>query len=139
MKSRFLLLLIVYLTLLLIIAGQYDTCKQSLNVENFGRSINESMRLLFSYVAISFFSSSLFIIASYLLYNQTISVSILLMHIMNIFTCVTEGVVSCFILWITQLNEAVGIFYKTFMIATISTISTTIWMLRIDFKVKPSL
>lgn len=141
MRKRYLVLLLffVYVTLLLVLAGQYEIREQSSIGKGFFSSLGESLGLFFRYITISFLSSSAFLILAYFIHKKLSFLFILLASFLNVTVGFVVGLLLSFILWITQLEDEVSIYQKVFIIATISTITTTLWLLVDVFKSKTEL
>jgi hypothetical protein len=122
------------MTLLLVLAGQFEIRDQNSISKEFDSRFGESLGLLFRYITISFLSSSAFLILAYFIHNKLSSVSILLAPFLNMAVASVIGLLLDFILWLTQLEAAISVFQKIFIIATISTIGTTFWLLGDMFK-----
>jgi len=69
-----------------------------------------------------------------MLYTTSFLFFILLAPFLNVAVAFVVGLLVSFILWITQLEDAISVFQKVFIIATISTIGTTLWLLGDMFK-----
>lgn len=136
MKKRYLVLLLffVYVVLLLVLAGQYEIRDQNSIGKGFATSIGEGLGLFFRYITISFFSSSAFLILAYFIQNKLSFLFILLAPFLNVAVAFVVGLLLSFILWISQLEDAISVYQKVFIIATISTIGTTLWLLGDMFK-----
>jgi hypothetical protein len=136
MKKRYivLLLFVVYVTLLLVLAGQYEIREQNYVGKGFLSGFGKSLGLFFRYIAISFLSSSAFLILAYFIHNKLSFFFILLAPFLNVGVAIAVGLLMSFILWVTQLEDAISVFQKVFIIATISTIGTTLWLLGDMFK-----
>jgi uncharacterized membrane protein len=141
MKKRHLVLILffVYAIFLLALAGQYETDAQNSIVNGFFNSFSESLGLVFRYITISFLSSSAYLIFAYLIQNKLSFLFVLLAPFLNVAVAFVVGVLLSFVLWITQLEEVISIFQKVFIIATISTLGTTLWLLRDMFKTETEL
>jgi type III secretory pathway component EscS len=95
----------------------------------FFSGLGQSLDLFFGYVAISFLSSSAYLIVCYFIHNKLSPLFILFAPFLNVAVAVVIGILLNFILWVTELDEMISVFQKVFMIAAISTIGTTIWLL----------
>ncbi|MFI5187216.1 MAG: hypothetical protein ACHQF0_10850 [Chitinophagales bacterium] len=135
MKKKYLVIAIyfVYAALLFIVAVHYGYSEEHRVSKDLG-GIGDSLRLYFRFTTISFLSSSTFLIIAYAIHNKRSFLFILLAPFLNVAVCVGVGLIMNFVLWITQLEEAVSIFQQIFMIATISTMVTMLWLLGDIFK-----
>jgi hypothetical protein len=71
---------------------------------------------------------------AYFIHNKLPSVFILLAPFLNVAVAFVVGLLLDFMLWLTQLEGVISVFQKIFIIATISTIGTTLWLLGDMFK-----
>jgi hypothetical protein len=122
--------------LLFIATIQYEARDQELSTKGFARAFGESLSLFRSYFIISFLGSCAFWIVTYFIHKKLSLLFIPFAIFLNVLVAVLVGLILDFVLWITQMEAAVSIFQKVFMIATISTIGTTVWLLGDMFKVK---
>jgi hypothetical protein len=121
-------------TSLVFLASQYEIREQNSTAKGFLIGFSESLGLVFRYITISFLAISSFLIVAYAIHNKLSFLFILLVPFLNVAVAFIMGLTLSFVLWITQLDENVSIFEKGFMIATISMIGTTVWLLGDMFK-----
>lgn len=137
-KKRHIVLLLFfgYVILLFALADQFEFRDQNLIGKGFATRFGEGLGLFFRYIIISFLSSSTFLILAFFLHNRLSIVFILLAPFLNIAVAFVVGLLLDFILWLAQLGEVISIFQKIFIIATVSTIVTTLWLLGDMFKIE---
>ena len=124
------ILFFVYVIMLLMLAGQFEIHEQN----SMHRGLLSGWNMLFRYVTISFLSSAAFLIIAYFIHNKLSVLFILLAPFLNVATAFAVGLLLNLIFWVTQLEEAISDFQKIFLISTISTLITTLWLLGDMFK-----
>jgi hypothetical protein len=119
----------LYIALLFVVCAGYDLREEKVASQGF-KSPGESIHLIFSFIAIAFLISIAFLITAYSAYKKFSFLFIIFAPFFTAAAFVLVGVALNFIFWITQLEQAINDFQKFFIIATISSMTTMIWLLR---------
>jgi type III secretory pathway component EscS len=129
MKKKYLIITIYffYVALLFIVARNYDYKDEHFIPKDLN-DLSDSLKLFFQFLAIAFISSAVFLIIAFIIYDKVSRLFILLAPFVNVAMAAVVGLIMNFIFWITQLEEVLSDFQKVFVISTISTMGTFLWL-----------
>jgi hypothetical protein len=135
MKKKHLVIAIylLYVALLFVLCAFYDLRDEKASSQGF-KDLGESLSLVFSFIAISFLTSTVFLIIVYSVYKRFSFIFLIFAPFFTAVALVICGLALDFTLWITQLLEVVNTFQQFFIIATTASMITMIWLLKDMFK-----
>jgi hypothetical protein len=111
-----------YVLLLLAVTGYYDIKEQ------YSRDFDFIFRAFFGCLITAFVSSTLFFIIVYLVDKTLTLLFVFLVPFLNIATAFCISSLLDLVLWSAGLEGSVSIFQKLFLVSTIATLVTTLWL-----------
>ena len=119
----------LYIMALFVLCASYDLRHEKAASQGF-KGFGESSYLVFSFIAISFLSSAAFLIIAYSVYKKFSFLFIIFAPFFTAVAFVIVGLALDFLLWITQLGQAINTFQQFFIIAVLASMITMIWLLK---------
>lgn len=131
MKKKHIVIAIyfLYMAVLFVVCAHYDLMAEKAVSKGFN-GLGENLQAIFSFMSISYLTSTVFLVIAYSVYSRFSFLFSLLSPFFTAFSFVIVGLALNFILWITQLGEAINDFQKFFIIATMSSMITMFWLLK---------
>ena len=131
MKKKHIVIAIyfLYMAVLFVVCAHYDLMAEKAVSKGFN-GLGENLQAIFSFMSISYLTSTVFLVIAYSVYSRFSFLFSLLSPFISAFSFVIVGLALNFILWITQLGEAINDFQKFFIIAAISSLITMFWLLK---------
>lgn len=131
MKKKHIVIAIyfLYMAVLFVVCAHYDLMAEKAVSKGFN-GLGENLQAIFSFMSVSYLTSTVFLVIAYSVYSRFSFLFSLLSPFFTAFSFVIVGLALNFILWITQLGEAINDFQKFFIIATMSSMITMFWLLK---------
>lgn len=131
MKKKHIVIAIyfLYMAVLFVVCAHYDLMAEKAVSKGFN-GLGENLQAIFSFMSVSYLTSTVFLVIAYSVYSRFSFLFSLLSPFFTAFSFVIVGLALNFILWITQLGEGINDFQKFFIIATMSSMITMFWLLK---------